>query len=597
MLDNLQPLKAPMAHQAQLDRDDESMHDVPRHSPTPASQHCLSLSNRAALLHMSRTEVQRWTLSKIAEHEACILALRSLHNNTAPIHTLPTEVLMLVFSMIRVNRFTGLNPLHVCRRWRDVIYLTPKFWANVLSSMPYHHTIRHDVMAALLQRSNPCQLTIRVVRCKALLDDRIPLASHLHRISSLTVSTMDVEQYLKLYPLLKRRCCPVLGTLTLFISSIGWEEALIRLLDLDAMTNDDLPNLRRLQIPRDFFVYKFALSSLVELDLSHEAVNIYNPQAFLDALRLCSSLQVLRLHQCLPSEAWEPAESDALPLPTLRILDIAEDTAVLISNFLQRISLPPTAFLTLSTLQRALFSDVLPEAHVKRAFLKADWLRLDIDDKITLHTSAADRQQLSVQMSRGTGDGDGLARDLITDASRLVTPYTRTITALELTYIPTHLLSGNKLAPVLHALPHVTSLTLRTLHLPSSAADTLASVFSTLTACVSVPPARPSPKSSSTAVTVPCPSLRELTVVLQSPLTLPPDVAASLLAVLLKRRQVVCARAGVGYTPLAFVLQYQLPARWRVGEGLCGDAGTMRDALARHLGPLTESVQVRLENS
>ncbi|PIL27009.1 hypothetical protein GSI_10148 [Ganoderma sinense ZZ0214-1] len=123
-------------------------------------QRHLADKDRVALSQLAPDQVQEWCLSRIAHyhHHNGILrkgygglarnaisknkshmrALHTAYNDAAPIHRrLPPEVLVEVFSRVQpvvtVVRRLRIPLLGICRYWRRLLFITPRFWANILS--------------------------------------------------------------------------------------------------------------------------------------------------------------------------------------------------------------------------------------------------------------------------------------------------------------------------------------------------------------------------------------------------------------------------------------------------------------------------------
>ena len=72
-------------------------------------------TDHASLEGLSKDELRTWALRKSEEYRLLSYTIVSLHNDAAPIHSLPVEVLMKVFGMTW-SREGRLNPTTVCRR-------------------------------------------------------------------------------------------------------------------------------------------------------------------------------------------------------------------------------------------------------------------------------------------------------------------------------------------------------------------------------------------------------------------------------------------------------------------------------------------------
>ena len=87
--------------------------ELPNAFPDFASS--MLATERASLEGLNKDETRAWALRKSKEYRFLSYAMLSLHNDAAPIHTLPVELLMKVFGM--TWSWEGrLSPTSVCRR-------------------------------------------------------------------------------------------------------------------------------------------------------------------------------------------------------------------------------------------------------------------------------------------------------------------------------------------------------------------------------------------------------------------------------------------------------------------------------------------------
>lgn len=95
----------------------------------------LSFQDRRCLKGLSPLQTRTWTLSRIEQYRARILALGSIHNLATPLHArLPTEILIQIFGHIRPTSRKEIALAHVCRLWRSVLVQTSVFWAKMLET-------------------------------------------------------------------------------------------------------------------------------------------------------------------------------------------------------------------------------------------------------------------------------------------------------------------------------------------------------------------------------------------------------------------------------------------------------------------------------
>ena len=87
-------------------------------------------------------EFQRQVIdAEIKSLEESIRALRYRRNAVAPISSLPTEVIAVIFSISRLfnaplsggkqDHLAWLRVTHVCRHWREIALNNPLFWSHI----------------------------------------------------------------------------------------------------------------------------------------------------------------------------------------------------------------------------------------------------------------------------------------------------------------------------------------------------------------------------------------------------------------------------------------------------------------------------------
>ena len=142
--------------------------------PFPEFASSVPTHDRASLVGISRHEVQAWTMKKSEEYRTLSYTMLSLHNAAAPIHILPTEVLVKIFSQTWQDR-RSVCLTSVCHRWRSIYLSTPQFWAAAVSKLHFHYgrtdmaasgssptTIPSEAVTTLLERSSPCLIPSKI---------------------------------------------------------------------------------------------------------------------------------------------------------------------------------------------------------------------------------------------------------------------------------------------------------------------------------------------------------------------------------------------------------------------------------------------------
>jgi hypothetical protein len=86
----------------------------------------------------SRDRLRQAIIDEINSLEASARALKSRHNELAPISRLPPETLATIFTFLsasawneRVAHLKWIRVAHVCRRWREIALNHPRFWSHI----------------------------------------------------------------------------------------------------------------------------------------------------------------------------------------------------------------------------------------------------------------------------------------------------------------------------------------------------------------------------------------------------------------------------------------------------------------------------------
>ncbi|KAM5530921.1 hypothetical protein V8D89_015411 [Ganoderma adspersum] len=144
------------------------LQNIPRSSELSAHLLHLPTADRGCLAGLtSVSEIQAWTKAKADEYRQLTLSLLAIHNLAAPIHRLPTEVLVQILERCWVDRKSFLLP-HVCRLWRSILLDRAAFWADAVADCQFHgkrKTLHDDselpFITTLLARSTQHSRTIK----------------------------------------------------------------------------------------------------------------------------------------------------------------------------------------------------------------------------------------------------------------------------------------------------------------------------------------------------------------------------------------------------------------------------------------------------
>ncbi|KAI1785625.1 hypothetical protein LXA43DRAFT_120846 [Ganoderma leucocontextum] len=329
--------------------------------PFPEFASSVPATDRASLYGLSKDEIQAWALRKSEEYRLLSYTMLSLHNAAAPIHTLPTEVLMKIFGQTwdRRDARRSLVLPSVCRRWRTVYLSTPEFWAEAVYplcfnendhdkywNLGYSEGMRspHEFVAAVLNRSFPRLIALRIEQwLRGLVRDPTPppcvlpsmIFPHLNRVVSLHLETT----LLHLHDLYRVLNAGMASLEVLYVHADSPEEMerpdqpLPRTLALPPVSDESLPRLRNLTMMPPIFFPLFAVKSLKKVhldcvqDMSNEIVPWLHPassesRSLLRTLSRCCNLELLHLEDITQSRWWPPLGhgSGTVQLPSLKEL-------------------------------------------------------------------------------------------------------------------------------------------------------------------------------------------------------------------------------------------------------------------------------------
>ncbi|EJF64400.1 hypothetical protein DICSQDRAFT_178829 [Dichomitus squalens LYAD-421 SS1] len=325
--------------------------------PYPDYADVLSIQDRHCLSGLSPPQTRAWTLLRIERYRACILALCSIHNLATPLHTsLPTEILVYVFTQIRPTSRKDIGLAHVCRLWRSVLMRTSVFWASLLEmKIDVSSVSDNTVLSTLLKRSSPRSLSLYVSEFPPLLYDI--LHPHFSRLTHFK-ARISLDNLPELYEALNTGM-PTLQALEIGLSQHGAE--LARSLREARTTNPDVvpqleranvPCLRTLVIPGFLFTNSSALPSLRSLNLSNCSCHFckcrFSPRltVLLRALEQAANLRSLTFQRCLLHNTEFNGERPIVALPHLENF-AAWETVFVLREVVAVISPPPTVSLQL----------------------------------------------------------------------------------------------------------------------------------------------------------------------------------------------------------------------------------------------------------
>ncbi|TBU29283.1 hypothetical protein BD311DRAFT_777645 [Dichomitus squalens] len=331
----------------------------------------------ASLAGLSSDEIRPSTQTISEEHRLHYYTILSLHNAAAPIHTLPTELLVKIFGQTWQDR-RSVHLTSVCRRWRSVYLSTPQFRAAAVSALYFRYTrvardmagskdvrsvtVPSEHVAALLERSSPCLIHTEVLGPESpdvpdpISALPVELSVHSHR------STRPVLNNL---PRLLETSTPALETLHIYR---GHEKAQLGRIDLTSLPRFpeiNLPHLHEVFIsPAELFPL-FTARPLRRVSLSgsdpYARVISPDPLMLLQALRNCPNLETLHFgNYAIPDEWPVTGRVAVVHLPSLKELGIVETSNTSICAMLNALSVPPTALIQVAGVDNTSVADLVP---------------------------------------------------------------------------------------------------------------------------------------------------------------------------------------------------------------------------------------------
>ena len=273
-----------------------------------------------------------------------------VQNLSLPIHQLPTEVLIDIFSLYTappdphwtLRDRLAVPLMAVCRYWREIIRDTPTFWCNITASPK-----GLAFMNLSLARSATAPITVDVAYPSEEIVETILL--HAHRVRGLYADRLTPNDMVLLEPLFKASM-PILADLTLDFYTGNLFTDVPMGTYLRSLSSEAYPHLQSLSMSNirahlpDINFY----SNLRHLTFRFCSCNQTLDQ-FLDILALASSsLESLDLHKflydpwgkskpTLPHAPWRPKIS----LPRMKSLSL-EDQPICVTGLLAHLRLPST---------------------------------------------------------------------------------------------------------------------------------------------------------------------------------------------------------------------------------------------------------------
>lgn len=291
----------------------------------------------------------------IEDIQGYIYELISIQNTTVTLHsTLPPEVLMNVFRHVVPTCRSHIRLTHVCKLWRDLIHLTPEFWADMLSAKSVASWLDYSMsdsplsLTTFIERSSPVPYALTLRGGPAFLNQ---IAPHISRISSLYWQLMGHESLLQLQAVLNTDM-PQLEVMrcTACVTSPALNNAIQQL----SPGKGNFPRLRKLSLLGGFADPVFAFPTLEELKVA----DILYPQFLILLTALPRGTPQLRTLDLDFGRNWlslqdVPPSHETVSLPYLRhcyvVIRSREDWYA--RRILAYVKIPPNANLTIKWLR------------------------------------------------------------------------------------------------------------------------------------------------------------------------------------------------------------------------------------------------------
>ena len=287
-------------------------------------------------MNTSPREHQRQVIdAEIKSLEESIRALRHRRNALAPVSSLPTEVIIAIFSILRLRgtphlgkrpgchpSLAWLNVTHVCHQWREIALDLPLFWSHVDFT-----NLTLTGMAEILARAKKAPLHLEA----RLLDSHrkvhwfsafeMELQTRLSAICHLTISARPS----RLHRTLKRLVSPAPTLETLSLSYPCEARSFIP----DTLFDGVTPSLSTLKLYHCDISWKSPLlKGLKSLDIRGPSSDA-RPSigVWLDALNEMPQLKRLVLHSASPSAFRFRFDVErTVTLPFLTHFNISDNT-------------------------------------------------------------------------------------------------------------------------------------------------------------------------------------------------------------------------------------------------------------------------------
>ncbi|KAM5541983.1 hypothetical protein V8D89_004293 [Ganoderma adspersum] len=316
----------------------------PNTFPFPDLASSMAATDCDTLKGLSPDEIRVWALRKSEEYRLLSYTMLSVHNDAAPIHTLPVELLMKVFATPEfwAEAVTGLQPQfngdtklwYWLGAYRHMAPLPQPQFIVMLLERSWPHPIPLDVTYKPPNGNATIMITIPT---QCVLHSRV--FTHPIHVVKLCIHT-SLLRLLAVYHILKAGML-ALEKLELHAREEESPDLAHTLASLPPVPDESLPRLRSLSHlnPAIFFPL-IAVRSLEDVyleawqDMTVDGMVPWphppgsQSRSLLRALARCSNLKYLYIEAYARSRWWPPLEdedSDAIYLPSLKELSFVSE--------------------------------------------------------------------------------------------------------------------------------------------------------------------------------------------------------------------------------------------------------------------------------
>ncbi|TFK60522.1 hypothetical protein BDN72DRAFT_850464 [Pluteus cervinus] len=285
-----------------------------------------------------------------------IVALKVERNGLEPVHRMPTDILLRVFSHLQscfdtVDYYQWTLVLQVCHYWREIASETSSLWHKILQIQPGSFDSEWARISLIRSRNSPLDIEVHGSTVRVDMDGILVALSNFSRIRTLQVNISKDAQIPQVSPSQVLDLISSFGTSAPLLEHIQMNRFLARFPTQEVASlhlfNGIAPRLRIISIT-DSLVFQFhnlSLPSLVELTLESllEEPSRIPLDSIISLLRTTRVLSSLKLTNAFVVDGSSPSQIPVF-LPRLSSLTIS-GTAEQCVALLSRITVPRTTIM------------------------------------------------------------------------------------------------------------------------------------------------------------------------------------------------------------------------------------------------------------